>query len=200
MDYLRFALADEIANTLTYSRTLDVRPSAVTRKYVNADLDPQQVGRELHVATVLTGHFQKQGNHLLVTLEAIETGTERLLWQTNLTGSTQDLIGMQQQLAKQVRQGLLPMLGAAGGFLETSTRPNNQEAYDLYLRSVAALSRCRSQSGGNQVAGTRGRTRPQLRPRLGGSGPTLLLRRHLLEWRRADVPALQCCAGARAGS
>ena len=30
------------------------------------------------------------------------------------------------------------MLGAAGGFLETSTRPGNQEAYDLYLRSVAA--------------------------------------------------------------
>ncbi len=137
VDYLRFALADEIANTLTYTRTLDVRPSAVTRKYVTADLDPQQVGRDLHVGTVVTGHFQKQGNHLLVTLEAIETGTERLLWQTNLTGSTQDLIGMQQQLAKQVRQGLLPMLGAAGGFLETSTRPNNQEAYDLYLRSVA---------------------------------------------------------------
>jgi eukaryotic-like serine/threonine-protein kinase len=137
VDYLRFALADEIANTLTYSRTLDVRPSAVTRKYVNADLDPQQVGRDLHVGTVLTGHFQKQGNRLLVTLEAIETGTERLVWQTNLTSSTQDLIGMQQQLAKQVREGLLPMLGAAGGFLETRTRPNNQEAYDLYLHSVA---------------------------------------------------------------
>jgi tetratricopeptide (TPR) repeat protein len=28
------------------------------------------------------------------------------------------------------------MLGAAGGFLETSTRPNNQEAYELYLRST----------------------------------------------------------------
>ncbi len=137
VDYLRFALADEIANTLTYSRTLDVRPSAVTRKYVNADLDPQQVGRDLRVGTVLTGHFQKQGNRLLVTLEAIETGTERLVWQTNLTGSTQDLIGMQQQLAKQVREGLLPMLGAAGGFLDTRTRPNNQEAYDLYLHSVA---------------------------------------------------------------
>jgi serine/threonine protein kinase len=138
VDYLRYALADEIANTLTYTRTLDVRPSTVTRKYVGADLDPKQVGRDLRVATVLTGHFQKQGTHLLVTVEAIETGTERLMWQTNLTGSTQDLIGMQEQLAKQVRQGLLPMLGAAGGFLETSTRPNNQEAYDLYLRSVAA--------------------------------------------------------------
>jgi TolB-like protein len=137
VDYLRFALADEIANVLTYSRTLDVRPSSVTRKYVNADLDPQQVGRELHVATVLTGHFQKQGNRLMVTLEAIESGNDRLVWQTNLSGSTQDLIAVQQQLAKQVRQGLLPMLGAAGGFLEASTRPSNQEAYELYLRSVA---------------------------------------------------------------
>src|SRR5713101_6174627 len=138
VDYLRFALADEIANVLTYSRTLDVRPSAVTRKYVGADLDPQKVGHELHVANVLTGHFMKQGSHLLVTLEAIQTGSDRLLWQTNLNGSTQDLISLQQQMAKQVRTGLLPMLGAAGGFLETSTRPSNQEAFDLYLRSVAA--------------------------------------------------------------
>jgi eukaryotic-like serine/threonine-protein kinase len=137
VEYLRLALADEISNTLTYSRSLDVRPSTVTRKYVSPDLDPQTVGKELRVATLLTGHFQKQGNHLMVTLEAIDTGTERLMWQTNVTGSAQDLIGMQQELGKRVRSGLLPMLGAAGGFLETSTRPNNQEAYDLYLRSVA---------------------------------------------------------------
>jgi TolB-like protein len=137
VDYLRYALADEIANTLTYSRTLDVRPLAVTRKYVSADLDLKQVALELHVATVLSGHFQKQETRLLVTVEAIDTGTERLLWQVSLNGSTQDLIGVQEQLAKHVRQGLLPMLGAAGGFLETSTRPSNQEAYGLYLRSVA---------------------------------------------------------------
>jgi serine/threonine protein kinase/TolB-like protein len=138
VDYLRYALADEVANVLTYSRTLDVRPSSVTRKYVGADLDPQKVGHELHVANVLTGHFMKQGTRLIVTLEAIQTGSDRVLWQANLNGSTQDLISLQQQLAKQVRTGLLPMLGAAGGFLETSTRPSNQEAYDLYLRSVAA--------------------------------------------------------------
>ena len=137
-DYLRFALADEIANVLTYSRTLDVRPSALTRKYANADLDLPRAGQELHVATVLTGHFLKQESHLLITLEAIETDNDRMLWQVNLSGSTQDLIAVQQQLATQVRQGLLPVMGAAGGFLETGTRPSNQAAYDLYLRSVSA--------------------------------------------------------------
>ncbi len=138
VDYLRFALADEVANVLTYSRSLDVRPSNVTAKYTGADMDAQKVGRELHVGNVVTGHFIKQGTRLLVTLQAVETGSNRVLWQTSLNGSTQDLIGLQQLLGKQVRTGLLPILGAAAGFLETSTRPNNQQAYDLYLRSVAA--------------------------------------------------------------
>jgi len=137
VDYLRFALADEISNVLTHSRDLDVRPSGVTRKYVSADLDPQQVGRELRVGSVLTGHFLRQGDHLLVTLEATETKSNRMLWQTNFTSSSEDLISLQAQLANQVRQGLLPILGAAGNFLDTSTRPKSQEAYDLYLHSLA---------------------------------------------------------------
>src|SRR5271163_4087971 len=49
VEFLRTALADEIANTLTYSRTLDVRPSATTQKFAGNDVDPQQAGRELRV-------------------------------------------------------------------------------------------------------------------------------------------------------
>jgi eukaryotic-like serine/threonine-protein kinase len=137
VEFLRFALADEIANTLTYTRTLDVRPSAITRKFVGNDVDPQQAGREVHVANVLTGHFLKQGNRLLITLEAIQVEGNKLLWQTNVTAPAQDLIALQAQMAAQMRQGLLPALGAGAGFLDTGTRPKNAEAYDLYLHSLA---------------------------------------------------------------
>src|ERR1035437_1792828 len=137
VEFLRFALADEIANVLTYTRTLDVRPSSSTQKYAANNMDPQQAGRQLHVATVLTGHFLKQGDGLLVTLEAIDVNNNRLLWQTNLTASAQDLIALQGAMAAQVRQGLLPTLGVAGGVADTGTRPKNPEAYDLYLHSVA---------------------------------------------------------------
>ncbi len=137
VEFLRFALADEIANTLTYTRTLDVRPSAITRKFVGNDVDPQKAGRAVHVANVLTGHFLKQGDRLLITLEAIQVDGNRLLWQTNVTAPAQDLIALQAQMAAQIRQGLLPALGAAGGFLDTGTRPKNAEAYDLYLHSLA---------------------------------------------------------------
>jgi len=137
VEFLRTALADEIANTLTYSRMLDVRPSATTQKFVGNDVDPQQAGRELHVANILTGHFLKQGDHLMITIEAIQVEGNKLLWQTNVTAPAQDLIALDAQMAAKIRQELLPALGVAGGFLDTGTRPKNPEAYDLYLHSLA---------------------------------------------------------------
>src|SRR5579871_1663745 len=138
VDYLRFALADELTSVLTYSRTLEVRPSSVTRKYVALDLDPKKVGQELRVGRILTGSFRKQGDQLLVTLEAIDVPTDRLLWETTVTERADNLIGLQQQLTTQVQQGLLPILGNTSGSVEANaSRPKNQQAYDLYLRSVA---------------------------------------------------------------
>jgi TolB-like protein len=138
IDYLRFALADELSNVLTYSRSLEVRPSSVTRRYVSADLDPKAVGKELRVGRLLQGHFMKQGDQLTVTLEAIDVPTDRLLWQATVTTKAEDLIGLQEQLTTQVQHGLMPILGGAAGAGEAAaSRPKNQQAYDLYLRSVA---------------------------------------------------------------
>ena len=119
VEFLRFALADEIANTLTYTRTLDVRPSAITRKFVGNDVDPQQAGKDVHVANVLTGHFLKQGDRLMITLEAIQVEGNKLLWQSNVTAPAQDLIALQTQMAAKIRQELLPALGIACSILRS---------------------------------------------------------------------------------
>jgi len=137
VDFLRFALTDEISNLLTYTRTLDVRPSSSTRTYAGSDVDPQKAGRALHAGTVVTGHFLKQGENLMVTLEAIDTQNDKLLWQSTVTAPAQDLIALQNQITAQVRQGLLPALGVAGGAVEAGTRPKDPEAYDLYLHALA---------------------------------------------------------------
>jgi len=91
----------------------------------------------VHVANILTGHFLKQGDRLLVTLEAIEVDSNRLRWQSNVTAPADDLIALQAGMAAQVRNGLLPSLGAGGGVLDTQTRPKDAQAYDLYLHSLA---------------------------------------------------------------
>ncbi len=108
VDFLRFALADELSNTLAQNRSLDVRPSSMTQKYAGNDVDPRQAARALHVATIVTGHFVARGDNLVVTLEAIQASDNRLVWQTTLTAPSQDLIALQSRLAAQVREGLLP--------------------------------------------------------------------------------------------
>jgi TolB-like protein len=137
VDYLRYALTDELTSVLTYSRSLEVRPSSVTRRYVGVDLDPRKVGQELHVGKLLTGHFMRQGEQLTVTLEAIDVATDRLLWQANVTAGVNDTISLRNKLTTEVQQGLLPVLGGGGGDLSTAARPKNPEAYDLYLHSLA---------------------------------------------------------------
>jgi len=136
-DYLRVALPDEIAGTLSYVRSLSIRPFAMTSKYVGPDLDLQKAGRDMHVSTIVTGHYMKAGNQLQVTLEAVDVENNRTVWQDTLNVGALDMIAMREQVTVKVRQGLVPVLGASAATAEAGTRPKNEEAYNLYLRSVA---------------------------------------------------------------
>ncbi len=62
---------------------------------------------------------------------------DRLRWQTTFTAPADNLIALQNDMSSQVRQGLLPVLGAAGGTIEASSRPKDPQAYDLYLHALA---------------------------------------------------------------
>jgi serine/threonine protein kinase/tetratricopeptide (TPR) repeat protein len=134
-DYLRLALPDEVITTLSYIPTLAIRPFAATQKYAKGDVDPQTAGRELRVADVLTGHFQKEGDQLRVTLEVVDTESNRLLWRDSSSAAADNLIGLREQISSRLRQGLFPLLGGSPGAADAATRPKNAEAYDLYLRS-----------------------------------------------------------------
>jgi serine/threonine protein kinase/tetratricopeptide (TPR) repeat protein len=137
VDFLRLALPDEIATDLSYVRTLSIRPFATTSKYAAAGLDLQQAGHEMRVTDIVTGHYMKQGDQLQITLEAVDVENNRTLWRDTLSAAAPDMIAMRSQITSKVRQGLVPALGAGAGLAETGTRPKNEEAYDLYLRSLA---------------------------------------------------------------
>ncbi len=137
LDFLRLALADEIATSLSYVRSLSIRPFATTSKYDSPTQDLQEAGRAMHVADVVTGHYLKEGSQLQITLEAIDVENNRTLWRDTMTVAAPDMIAMRGQITAKVRQGLVPALGAGTDSAEGTTRPKNEEAYDLYLRSIA---------------------------------------------------------------
>jgi len=136
-DFLRLALPDEIANTLSYEPSFSIRPFASTSRYNGPNLDLQQAGREMGVTTIVTGHYLTEGTQIEVTLEAVDVANNRSIWRETLNLAASDKIAMREQITSRVRQGLVPVLGGLSASGEAGTLPKSEEAYDLYLRSIA---------------------------------------------------------------
>ena len=136
MEFLELALPDELVTTLSHEPALSVRPFRVAGKHALAQADPQAAGRELQAAYVISGHFLKDGDRLQVTLENTEVASNRVAWRETIVGNTGDLIGLQQQLAASLRQGMTLPLGEVAGRTSPASA-HSKEAYDLYLRSLA---------------------------------------------------------------
>jgi eukaryotic-like serine/threonine-protein kinase len=136
-DFLQLALPDEIATALSYVPSFSIRPFATTSKYKGSNLDLQQAGREMGVTSIVTGHYLTEGDQLEITLEAVDVANNRSVWRNNINVAASDKIAMREQITSRVRQGLVPVLGGLSASGEGGTRPKSEEAYDLYLRSIA---------------------------------------------------------------
>jgi hypothetical protein len=100
-------------------------------------VDLQQAGKDMHVGRIVTGHYQRIRDTLQLTLEAVDVGDDRVLWQETMNLPAGDLVATREQITSKVRQGLIQALGGRSEANDKGTRPTNEEAYDLYLRSVA---------------------------------------------------------------
>jgi DNA-binding winged helix-turn-helix (wHTH) protein/tetratricopeptide (TPR) repeat protein len=132
LDYLSLALPDEVATLLTKSRDLAVRPL----EYIQAD-NPITAAHARRVDHLVSGRYYLENNdQLSLALEALHVPQERVIWRTRITAPAGDLLTMRGRIAESVRKGLLPALGAsAPPTVEAS--PAHEEAYQLYLRSLA---------------------------------------------------------------
>jgi DNA-binding winged helix-turn-helix (wHTH) protein/serine/threonine protein kinase len=133
IDFLRIALADEIATTLSRAHGITVRPFSTTSKQDAATLDVKAAGRATGADTLVTGRIGKAVDQLYITLEAIDVAGNTLLWRGTLEAPAQSLLAAHAQLSLALRGGLVPAVGAR--VTDAVSEPKSKEAYELYLRS-----------------------------------------------------------------
>ncbi|HUP00568.1 MAG TPA: protein kinase [Gemmatimonadota bacterium] len=138
-DYLRLAVPNEITTALTRTPSLIVRPFRFAEASAGA-VDLAEAARELRADNLVTGHYFVQDRQVHLTMEAIAVDDDRLLWRETLTLSMGDLLSLRETVGDRVREGLLPSLGSRLRAGESGTRPADEAAYELYLRSLAVGS------------------------------------------------------------
>jgi len=137
LDYLRSALPDEIAHTLASARSLTVRPLAASARFSGPSVDFKKLGRDLDVNRAITGHYLMMGDRLHITMEAVDTDLDRIVWQESFDVASNNLLGMQEQLATISHGKLADTLGVSGFTTAAPARTTNEETYELYLKSIA---------------------------------------------------------------
>jgi adenylate cyclase len=138
--YFADGLTEEIIAQLSQVRGLSVIARTSVMPYKTAPKSIAEVGAELGVDTVLEGSVRKAGDRIRITLQLIDVATQRHVWANSYNRQLDDVFSVQTDIAERTAAALRLELTKAEG-VEASYRPtSNLEAYDLYLRGLAASS------------------------------------------------------------
>jgi eukaryotic-like serine/threonine-protein kinase len=127
-DYLSDGLTEEITTALSKVPGLKVvsRNSSFMFKGKREDL--RQVGRTLHVATVLEGSLRKVGSQIRVSAQLINAADGFHLWSESYDRSMDDIIAVQEDIARRIAERLQ---GKSAPIKLPAVSP---EAHKLYLQ------------------------------------------------------------------
>jgi TolB-like protein/tetratricopeptide (TPR) repeat protein len=138
-EYFADGMVEEIITALSRFRSLFViaRNSSFTFKGRSADV--KQVGRELGVRYVLEGSVRKAANRVRIIGQLIDASTGAHLWADRFEGGLEDIFDLQDQVTTRVVSAIALTLEKAE--IERIKRKPTEslDAYDYYLRGMAAL-------------------------------------------------------------
>jgi adenylate cyclase len=134
-DYFADGMAEDITTGLSHIKWLFVIARNSNFVYKGKAIDVRQVGRELGVRYVLEGGVRKSGN-LRVTAQLVEAETGAHLWANRYDGDTGDVFDFQDLITDSVVGIVEPSVQRTEIERARRKRPDNLNAYDLYLRAL----------------------------------------------------------------
>jgi adenylate cyclase len=135
-DYFADGMVEDITSGLSRVKWLFVIARNSSFVYKGKTVDVRQVGRELGVRYVLEGGVRKSGNRLRVTAQLVEAETGAHLWANRYDGDTEDVFNFQDRITDSVVGIVEPSLQRSEIERARRKRPDNLNAYDLYLRAL----------------------------------------------------------------
>src|SRR5882724_1513214 len=134
-EYLSDGITESIINHLSQLPNLRVIPRSTVFHYKGKEADPQPVGHELGVRTVLIGRIIQRGDNLTVRTELVDVENNRQLWGEQYDRKVSDLLALQTEISEEISNKLrLRWLTKTERQQITRNYTENTEAYQLYLK------------------------------------------------------------------
>ena len=133
-EYLSDGITQSIINTLSHLPKLRVMARSTVFRYKGRISNPQQVGSDLNVRTVLTGRVVQRGDSLAIGTELVDVANGWRLWGEQYNKKLADIVTLQDEIANEISNNLrLSFTGEQKKRL-SNRRTVDAQAYQDYLR------------------------------------------------------------------
>jgi len=139
-EYFADGIVEEIITGLSRIGWLFVISRNSTFIYKGKPIDVKTVGRELGVRYILAGSVRRSGKQVRVTGQLTETETAAHVWADRYDGTLDDIFELQDAMTMSVVGAVEPTLRKAEIERARRKRPDNLDAYDLYLRALPLVA------------------------------------------------------------
>jgi serine/threonine protein kinase len=136
-DFLSVGLADALVTKLQQIPSLQVRPTSAIAGFHNKKVDTKTAADQLHVDSVLEGHFLAAGDLVRVNLQLTDSRTGYNVWADTIDGKRGDLIKLIDDVSSRTVAGLNQKLGVQKSGNASEPRSSNPRAFEEYLRARA---------------------------------------------------------------
>ncbi len=133
MEYLAEGITESLINDLAQLRRLRVMATSTMFRF-RGDADPQDVGRQLGVGTVLSGRVTPRGSSLAISVELVDASNGFRLWGARYDRPIADLLAVQEEIAREISSNLKVTLEPEHRKRLAKRYAADKDAYPLYLK------------------------------------------------------------------
>ena len=135
-EYFADGMVEDIITALSHFKALFVIARNSSFVYKGRPVDIGQVAKELGVRYVLEGSIRKAGSRVRINAQLIDAATRAHLWAGRFDGAEEDIFDLQDNITENVIGIIEPQIRKAEINRSRRKRPQNLDAYDLYLRAL----------------------------------------------------------------
>ncbi len=140
-DYFADGITEDIITALSHVPWIFVIARNSSFSYKGLAVDVREIGRELGVRYLLEGSVRRAGDRVRVTGQLIDAESGAHLWADRHDGPYADIFDLQDRITEAVVGAIAPEIRAAEIARVTRKPTQRLDAYDHYLKALAALNR-----------------------------------------------------------
>lgn len=134
VEYLADGLTESIINSFSHLEDFRVIGRNTVFRYKAKSADPQKIGEELGVRSLLTGRILRLGDQVIIRAEVVDLKEGWQIWGEQYHRKLTDILVVQEEIAEEISQKLRLRLTADEKRRLTKRYTDNSAAYHLYLK------------------------------------------------------------------